>query len=285
MKISIITPVYNTAQTLEKTILSVINQPINSELEYIIIDGGSKDGTLEIIQRYSDRIAVVISEKDDGIYDAMNKGLSYATGDIIGIVNADDWYNDGALKCVEDAFSEDSELSILYSPVENYFQGKFFNTFTPGSLENLPLKFVLNHPSCFVKKQVYDTLGSFNVCYSIVADYDFILRAYNSKFKFGLIETPLASYSLNGMSGFEAPLAAKLKQLKESWQVSSGNIHQSQADLVIQHKIFYLNSLLKILITYPFKKLGLITPTRTNQIKQFVRKNFGPLSADKYGNW
>jgi len=285
MKISIVTPVYNTAATLERTILSVINQSVESELEYIIIDGGSNDGTLEIIERYIDQIDIVISEKDNGVYDAMNKGISYATGDIVGIVNADDWYSDRALKHVENAFLKDGELSILYAPLENYFQGKYFNTFIPGDLENMPITFTLNHPSCFVKKRVYDAIGKFDISYSIAADYDFFLRAYNSGLKFNYIEVSLASYSLDGMSGMSAPFSTKFKQWREAWQISSKFIHQSSGKLIIRHRVFYLKVILKLFITFPFKKIGLITPERTNQIKSFFRKIFGKLAADKYGSW
>lgn len=153
MKISIVTPVYNAGKTFERTILSVINQSMDSELEYIVIDGGSKDKTLEILNRYSKHINILISEKDKGVYDAMNKGISLATGDIIGIINADDWYNDGALKSVEQAFLKFPEISVVHSPVKNYLEGKYLSTFTPGELENMPFKLPVAHPSCFVKRK------------------------------------------------------------------------------------------------------------------------------------
>ncbi|MBE7382479.1 MAG: glycosyltransferase [Leptolyngbya sp. SIO1E4] len=286
MKISVITPVFNAASTIEKTILSVINQPINSDLEYIIVDGGSTDGTQEVVNRYSDQISLFISEKDRGVYDAMNKGVDRATGDIVGIINADDWYNEGALKIVEDAFSQESSIDILYSPIENYLQGQHFNTFVPGALENLYIKFVLNHPSCFVKKDVYTAIGKFNLKYAIAADYDFILRAYVSGFKFSYTETPLASYSLDGMSGLGASLSIKLKQLNESRAISTANILKAKKTSTLsQQRKFYTLSFAKLLMTFPLKQLGLITPTRTNKIKQFYRKNFGKLAADKYGSW
>jgi glycosyltransferase involved in cell wall biosynthesis len=100
LKISVITPSFNSEKTIEKTILSVIYQKISCNLEYIIIDGGSTDRTCEIIKKYAN-IDVFISEPDAGAYDAMNKGISLATGDIIGIINSDDWYQDGTIKIVE----------------------------------------------------------------------------------------------------------------------------------------------------------------------------------------
>ncbi|WP_414568909.1 glycosyltransferase family 2 protein [Nostoc sp. CCY 9925] len=280
MKISIVTPVYNAASTVEKTILSVINQDIQAELEYIVVDGGSNDGTLEIINRYSDDIDILISEPDRGIYDAMNKGVNLATGDIIGIINSDDWYNPNALQIVENSFQQEPKISILYSSIDNYFEGKYMNTFIPGELKNLVFKFTLNHPSCFVKKSVYDKLGLFDLSYEIAADYDFIFRAYRSGFCFQYVTMPLVSYSLNGMSG--KPLN-KFKQIHESWKVTSKFAKQESNSLNIKHRKFYLTWLLKELITFPLKLL--INPQISIKLKAFLRDKIGSLPADQYGAW
>ncbi|MDZ8239680.1 MAG: glycosyltransferase family 2 protein [Nostoc sp. ChiQUE01a] len=280
MKISIVTPVYNAVSTVEKTILSVINQDIQAELEYIVVDGGSNDGTLEIINRYSDDIDILISEPDRGIYDAMNKGVNLATGDIIGIINSDDWYNPNALQIVENSFQQEPKISILYSSIDNYFEGKYMNTFIPGELQNLVFKFTLNHPSCFVKKSVYDKLGLFDLSYEIAADYDFIFRAYRSGFCFQYVAMPLVSYSLNGMSG--KPLN-KFKQIHESWKVTSKFAKQESNSLNIKHRKFYLTWLLKELITFPLKLL--INPQILIKLKAFLRDKIGSLPADQYGAW
>ena len=105
MKLSIITVVWNAVSTIEQTICSVLEQRCRADVEYLIIDGGSTDGTLEVIDRYRDRLARVVSEPDDGLYDAMNKGIRLATGDVIGIINADDYYLPGAFQTVEDALA------------------------------------------------------------------------------------------------------------------------------------------------------------------------------------
>lgn len=280
MKISIITPVFNAVETLEKTILTVVTQEINSDLEYIIVDGASKDGSLEVIKKYIDKIDVLISEKDQGVYDAMNKGIARATGDIIGIINSDDWYNDGTLKVVEQVFKKNEEVDIVYSPIDNYFEGKYLNTFIPGDLENLVFKFTINHPSCFVKKSVYDRVGLFDLSYSIAADYDFVLRAYTSGVKFHYIETPLVSYSLNGMSG--KPIT-KFKQIRESWRVGSKIAQQSSDNLEARRRKFYLVWLLKELAAFPVKQV--IKPQTTRKIKNYIRQKVGKLPADKYGAW
>ena len=281
MKISIITPVYHAGKTVEKTIQSVVNQEIESELEYIIVDGDSTDGSQEIINQYLEHIDIFISEKDRSPYDAMNKGICQATGDIIGIINADDWYNDGALKIVEQVFNEKDDVSIVYSPIDNYFDGKYLNTFIPGSLDNLVFKFTINHPSCFVKKSVYDKIGLFDLSYSIAADYDFILRAYLSGFKFHYIETSLASYSLNGITG--SPLN-KYQQLKESWKVGSEASQKYPRKLQAERRKFYLIWTLKEITALPIKLI--LKPQITRKIKQLLRQIIGgKLPSDQYGAW
>ncbi|WP_236849396.1 glycosyltransferase family 2 protein [Chlorogloeopsis fritschii] len=280
MKISIITPVYNAVSSIEKTILSVIQQEIKSELEYIIIDGGSNDGTLEIIQRYADNINILISEKDNGIYDAMNKGISCASGDIIGIINADDWYNDKALQNIENIFLQEPKIDIIYSPLHNYYNGEYLNTFIPGVLNNLIFKFTLNHPSCFVRKTVYEKIGLFDLSYSIAADYDFIFRAYIHGFDFHYVETPLASYSLNGFTG--EPWN-KFKEISESWRVGSGFAKQTAKDLIIKRQRFYLVWIAKELLTFLPKQF--IKPPIARRIKDKFRKAIAGLPSDQFGVW
>ncbi|MBW4513572.1 MAG: glycosyltransferase [Scytonematopsis contorta HA4267-MV1] len=279
MKISIVTPVYNTASTLEKTIQSVINQSRISELEYIIVDGGSTDGSIEIIERYLDKISVFISEKDKGVYDAMNKGISLATGDVIGIINADDWYNEGALQSIENIFIQQPDTSIVYSPIDNYVDSKYVNTFYPGSLDNLIFKFILNHPSCFIRKSIYEQIGLFNLSYKIAADYDLIFRAYISGAKFQFIDTPLASYSLNGMTG---NLSNKFKLIQESKNVASDFVNESSKITAFKHQIFYLKWFSRELITLPIK---LVDPFIVIKLKAIWRQKIGKLSADQFGGW
>jgi glycosyltransferase involved in cell wall biosynthesis len=279
MKISIVTPVYNTAKTLEKTIQSVINQSRISELEYIIVDGGSTDGSIEIIERYLDKISVFISEKDKGVYDAMNKGISLASGDVIGIINADDWYNEGALQSIENIFIQQPDTSIVYSPIDNYVDGKYVNTFYPGSLDNLIFKFILNHPSCFIRKSIYEQIGLFNLSYKIAADYDLIFRAYISGAKFQFIDTPLASYSLNGMTG---NLNNKFKLIKESKNVASEFVNESSKITAFKHQIFYLKWFCRELLTLPIK---LVDPFIVIKLKAIWRQKIGKLSADQFGGW
>ena len=280
MKLSIITPVYNAVCTLEKTIISVLSQNLNAELEYIVVDGGSTDGSLEIIDRYAEQINIFISEKDRGVYDAMNKGILCATGDVIGIINADDWYVEDALSIVEEIFQEQPSVEILYSPINNYLNGCCLNTFVPGTLENLIFKFTINHPSCFVKRAVYSQIGLFDLQYTIAADYDFILRAYLAGIKFYYTEKSLACYSLNGMSG--KPLN-KFNQIRESWQVGSSNLFSASKQLKRDRQKFYLVWLFKEIVLLPLKltvDLRLI-----KRLKEFIREKTGIISSDQYGAW
>jgi glycosyltransferase involved in cell wall biosynthesis len=180
MKISVITPTYNSASTLARTIDSVVAQKY-PDLEYIIIDGASTDNTKEIVTSYQNKEDIkFISEPDNGIYDAMNKGVRLATGDIIGILNSDDFYdNNEVLKTIAIAF-EDNKIDAVYGDIK-YF-GEDINKVTRywQAGEYTDAKFnngwMVPHPTLFVRKSVYDKCGLFNTDLKLAADYEFILR-------------------------------------------------------------------------------------------------------------
>ncbi len=195
MKISIITVVYNNRDTIANAIDSVLSQTYNN-IEYIIIDGKSTDGTLEIINQYGSNINTIVSEKDDGIYDAMNKGLKLATGDVLGILNSDDIYaNNSILNEVIIHFSNDLDLDILYGDlvyVKNDNINKIVRTWTSNAYSS---NFFENggvppHPSLFVSSRVYQKAGYFNLKYRLAADYEFMLRIFK-KFNFKIKYLPL----------------------------------------------------------------------------------------------
>lgn len=179
MKVSIITVCFNSELTIKETINSVINQTYN-DIEYIIIDGKSTDNTLNIIKKYSNRVNVLISEKDDGLYHAMNKGVSLATGDVIGILNSDDlFYSKNTIKNVLKYFIEDEKIKILYGniiffnsltgKVTRFWKSKsYYKSFFEHG--NIP-----PHPSVFIKKEIYSK-NKFNTNFKIAADYEFLLR-------------------------------------------------------------------------------------------------------------
>jgi glycosyltransferase len=180
MKISLLTPTYNSAQTLARTIDSVIAQKYE-DLEYIIFDGNSADNTRQIVDSYKTKINInFISEKDDGLYDAMNKGLKAATGDIVGILNSDDFFdNDQVLKNVSQKF-EETNTDIVYGDIVYFSEdtNKITRKWTAGKYNEKLLDngWTIPHPALFVKKEIYEKYGYYKENYKIAADYEFILR-------------------------------------------------------------------------------------------------------------
>ena len=179
-KVSIITVCFNSAVTIRDTIESVLAQDYPN-IEYIIIDGASKDGTMDIVREYGGAIDVVISEPDKGIYDAMNKGINIATGDIVGLLNSDDFYYDDTIvsqliQCMEDAASDTvyADLVIVDS-VDTKRIVRYYNSsgFHPGRLS---YGWMPAHTTFFVKRQLYERYGGFSLEYSIAADFDMVAR-------------------------------------------------------------------------------------------------------------
>ena len=185
MKISIITATYNSASTLRSTIMSVFQQTY-ADYEYIIIDGKSKDETIEIIKEYERNFhgrMKWISEKDYGIYDAMNKGISLATGDIIGILNSDDFFtSDDVLETVAKTFKK-YDVDAVYGDIHfvndnnlkkcvRYYSSKIFRP----SLMRFGL--MPAHPSLYLKKNAINKIGFYDTSFKIAADFDFLLRAF-----------------------------------------------------------------------------------------------------------
>jgi glycosyltransferase involved in cell wall biosynthesis len=180
MKISIITVCYNSAATLEKTILSVAAQTYKN-IEYIIVDGNSKDGTIEIIQNHQDKITQWISEPDKGLYDAMNKGISMATGDLVGILNSDDtFYSNTVLEEIaafHTANTIDASVGTIMQHKENAKVVRVYSSkyWTPAKLK---IGFMPPHPSIFFKRELFDQLGSYKLGFIIGADYELISRFF-----------------------------------------------------------------------------------------------------------
>lgn len=180
MKVSIITIVYNNAATIGDTIDSVLSQTY-PDIEYIIVDGKSTDGTVDIIESYGSRITKFVSEKDRGLYDAMNKGIKMATGDVVGILHSDDLFkNNHVIETVAAAFKSVNTDSVfgdvVYVKRDNpekvvrYYRSKNFklNDFKKGMMPG--------HTSFFVKRVLFDKYGLYNTSYKISADFDLLLR-------------------------------------------------------------------------------------------------------------
>lgn len=286
-KLSIITPSFNAEKTIEKTLLSVIAQRhschLGEQLEYIVVDGGSTDGTLEILKRYETQIDRIISEPDRGAYDAMNKGIQQATGDIVGIINADDWYNDRIFDLVVQAFQSDPHLAVLYSPIDNYYEGEYVATFRPGNLDKLPIRFTLNHPSCFIKKTAYDQVGLYNLQYKIAADYDLLLRLFLAGHRFTSLDRSLASYSLNGMSS-STRMIDRIKLIQECWRVGERHSDSFSADLQAERKKAYAIWVVNECFALPARRL--LKPPAARKLKALLSQIAGrSLVSDAYGKW
>ena len=179
MKISIITVTYNSANTIKDTLESIKNQDY-SDIEHIIIDGGSKDRTLEIINQYA-HVSKVISESDKGIYDAMNKGLKLATGEVIGILNSDDFYSSNQIiSQIVNCFNE-NRTDTVYGDLEyvdSKNTDKVVRTWLSGNYKkkNFYYGWMPPHPTFFVRKELYLKYGMFNTNFKMAADYEFMLR-------------------------------------------------------------------------------------------------------------
>lgn len=203
MKSSVITVCFNSVDTIEDTIRSVLSQA-HGDLEYIIVDGGSTDGTLEVIAKYRDRIARCISEPDDGIYDAMNKGIRAATGQIIGCLNADDMYADDKVISEISAMAEKQGAHGVYgdllyvhrddcSKVVRYWRA---GPYLPGAFRH---GWVPPHPTFFCRKDVLEEFGYFDDLYRIAGDFELMLRLIEKhRIRLGYIPRPLVRMRAGG---------------------------------------------------------------------------------------
>ena len=196
MKISIITVVWNNKETIKDAIDSVLNQTYK-DIEYIVVDGASTDGTVEVVQSYGNKITKFVSEPDSGLYDAMNKGIGLATGDVVGILNSDDLYIDEFIiekvvkvfeeKEVDSVFADlvyvkpdNLEKIVRYYDSSNCFPNKFQYALYPA------------HPTFFVKRWVYEKYGLFKTDYKIGADFDIMARfLYTYRISFSYLKEPI----------------------------------------------------------------------------------------------
>lgn len=226
MKISIITPTYNSEKTISRTIDSIIAQNY-SNLEYIIIDGASNDRTLEIIKDYQAKINIkLISESDGGLYDAMNKGIALATGEIVGILNSDDLFkSDNVLSLVAESFA-DNKVDAVYGDITYFADNeKVIKRYWPSGVYregNLNNGWTIPHPALYLRKSVYDRFGLFNTDFKIAGDYEFILRLLK-KHKINLKYVPQVFVNMyeGGVSGRNLEQRKKgWAELKKAWTVN-----------------------------------------------------------------
>lgn len=227
MKVSIITITYNSEATLKDTIESVINQTYKN-IEYIFIDGKSTDHTISIIKSFGDKISTLISEKDNGLYDALNKGIAIATGDVIGILHSDDFYtNTNVIQNIVSVFDK-SNADAVYADLYyvdknntnqihrkwksgNYKYGMFLNGWMPP------------HPTFFVKRTIYEKFGSFNLTLTSAADYELMLRLiHKHKIKLAYLPEFIIKMRVGGKSNitFKNRIRAN-KEDRLAWKLNN----------------------------------------------------------------
>jgi len=204
--VSIITVVYNAADCLKETIESVVNQTY-PHLEYILVDGGSTDQTLAIIQDYEDDIDYWVSEPDRGLYDAMNKGISLSTGQLIGILNAGDRYEPDAIATLVEHWQNQTHPAIftgncrvLTEKLDQKSQKGDRAILESGNPQKLPIR-MIPHAAVFVTRDVYESQGLFDLGFKIASDFDFLCRCYQLAIPFHFIDQTLVTTDPRGISG------------------------------------------------------------------------------------
>ena len=245
--VSIITIVFNSASHLEKSIQSVLSQTYPYS-EYIIIDGGSTDGSVDIIKKYESRLAYWVSEEDKGISDAFNKGIARAKGEIVGIINADDWYEKDA---IEKVITHARDVDIVYGDLRLWKNGER-DFIVKGSDTYLPMEMTVNHPTVFVRRNCYQKFGLFDEKYKCAMDYELMLRFKFNECRFGYVPSVLSNMNWGGWSdaewilGCRETLAIKNKYLP----------HRRIRNLLYFYKQVLAIALPKFLARF---KLGFIT--------------------------
>lgn len=192
-KVTVITVLYNSAATIERTVKSVLEQSYG-DIEFIVIDGNSNDGSKEILNGYKDRISILISEPDDGIYEAMNKGISLATGEWICFMNSNDYFFNSTV--VEDIFKTGQDADIIYGYCIDPDTGKDIK---PLDLNEFWRRIPFNHQSAFIRTKYYKE-RPYEVKYRISSIYDFLYYWYRAGLKFKYVEMPVAVYDMKGIS-------------------------------------------------------------------------------------
>jgi len=244
MKVSVITVVYNGAKTIRDCMDSVLGQT-HKDIEYIIIDGASKDETANIVRSYGEKIHTLVSEPDGGIYDAMNKGIRRATGDIVAILNSDDMYaSEHVIETVVREFEKNADAGCVYGDLEYVNQSDTTvvrriwksRAYSPGLFKT---GWHPAHPSFFVRKSIYEKYGLYRTEFPISADYEMMLRLLEiQKIKSAYIPEVLVKMRTGGNSN---------KSLKN---IIKGNLEALRAWKVNGRKIPY-----SIFFTKPLSKL------------------------------
>ena len=198
--VTIITVVYNNDRALAAAIDSVLNQSYDN-LEYLIVDGGSTDGTLDLIRQHEEQIDYWISEPDNGLYDAMNKGIALATGEVIGILNSDDLYYPDTVARVVERYQQTHYPCVIYGSMRKFADGEDTISINRGDLSDRAFEtasIIINHPTCFVSRSLYEDFGGFKPEYEVGADRELMMRFHRQGVKFINLELAIAQFRLGG---------------------------------------------------------------------------------------
>lgn len=239
MLVSIITACFNSQETIQQTINSVYNQSYKN-IEYIIIDGMSSDKTVQIIKNNEERMVARgikykwISEKDCGIYDAFNKGIRLANGELIGIINSDDWYEDDA---IIDVIEQYDDATDIYHGILKVFDNQKLIKILMTFSDDLDRGEMIQHPTCFIKKTLYSQLDFYNTNYKSASDLEFMLRAKKVNVKFKPIFKILANFSIGGISSSQISSYETLK-IRFKYGIISKNKYYKQLLSLFVHKFW-----------------------------------------------
>jgi glycosyltransferase len=220
MKVSIITIAYNSGHAIADAINSVVSQTYN-DIEYIIVDGKSKDNTVEIVKSFGNKISKFVSEPDKGIYDALNKGISMATGDIVGFMHSDDLFaNNEIIEHVVEKFKQNDSDS-LYGDLQYVYKentDKVLRYWKSGTytIRKLKMGWMPPHPTFYVKRWVYEKYGGFNIDMGIAADYDTMLR-FLGKYRISTQYLPEVMVKMRVGGASNRSLKNIIKKSSEDW--------------------------------------------------------------------
>ncbi|AFV97993.1 hypothetical protein B649_08405 [Candidatus Sulfuricurvum sp. RIFRC-1] len=225
MKISIITSVYNNHDTIAEAIESVLSQTYDN-IEYIIVDGGSSDGTVDIVRSYGERITKFVSEPDKGIYDGLNKGVSLSSGDVVAFLHSDDIYSDERVVeyIVEFFLSKGSDGvygDLIYTPKNDTSKVLRYWKSQPFEMKMLKLGWMPAHPTLFLKRSIYEKFGEFDLSFKIAADYDFMLRVLSGGTKVSYIPRVLYKMRIGGESN--KSIRNIIRKSREDWRALRKN--------------------------------------------------------------
>ena len=221
--LSVITVSYNSGATIGRTLESLRAQT-NCNFESIVIDGGSNDGTMDIVRDYSDVVSKTVSEKDRGIYDAMNKGIALAEGTYLAFLNSDDAYFPDTVARVA-AFAEKQHADILYGNMQKERQlgNELLTRIEKPDLMKMPETMGIFHPATFVKKELFERFGGYDLRFKLAADYHWLLRAYLQKVPFEYLDKVLVKFSVGGASNFSCETYREAIQIQEELNTGSAD--------------------------------------------------------------